>query len=280
MKTPISTVGVLIVLIMPVSAKEITNEIVMAEQGTVQLISIPQVSPGMDIWGNRYAATKIVLRSSDSEAKFTTFEGISFISSTMIGMFAGSETFSSLHQVWLESPFGRPTIDLDDFDPSLYHPDWVAWDSHLLMFRSDVGGGGGGGFDGIMETNDNSTRISLPALIVNRTTILSETGNGDILMGDTDAFFLKVSVQAAEVDLAYLVTVDDINANNAIQMSVGVFGRNLNSANPDDNVSFGFVEPLFVLFSPEPTAISMILITVGSLMLFRRKFNGNATKRA
>ena len=109
-------------------------EILLAELGGVQMMTIPQGSPGPGL-----LATKVVLRT-DAANKLVTYENIK-----ITGL---------VHQTWLPGAFGGPpgpTPFVDSPGWGQLPPEWMSADSHILISPSMVAGGAGGSHGGIGE---------------------------------------------------------------------------------------------------------------------------------
>lgn len=222
--------------------------LVFAELGGVQLVAIPQPSPG-----GGFLATKIEARSIIPGESIVTLENI---------------RISGAHHVWASdgtqppggTAKGRPTAGPD------FHDNWISYDSHLLITEDMVGGGAGGSYTGIVETNDGSTTeaLSLPPVLDGQVPALS--GFGPIAMQDpSDAFFLKPEFQTETLDLAYVVTSG--TSDMPVELVVGILGsEHLRAA-------FGYGEngaiPIPFLI-PEPSTISLLMVIFVALSLYAR----------
>jgi hypothetical protein len=263
MKKQLTTLGVFCALFVAVTTARAQDiEIVLAELGGVQMISIPQPNPAAGV-----LATKVVLRATDPSASLVTFENLAIR--------------GDVHQAWLSGPFGTPTAKGAPQAGATYDAAWIPFDSYVIITDDQVGGGAGGSYGGINETNDGSTpavAAMLPLLTPGDFPAL--TGIGDIAMGDpTDAFFLKPEFQNAELELAYLVTPEAPvgGVDGGVTVTLGVLGAGIIDSGQPGGASFGFNgnEPVVVQFVPEP-ATGLMAGMLASLVLLgiRRRRNG------
>jgi hypothetical protein len=100
------------------------DEIIFAELGGVQLVSIPQPSPG-----DGFRATIIQVRAADPSHEVVTFENLSII--------------GNAHHVWPERELPQE-FDAYEFaklpEPdSTYPVEWLSFDSHILLTYGMIG---------------------------------------------------------------------------------------------------------------------------------------------
>lgn len=234
------------------------DEIVFAERGGVQLVSVLQPSPGPGL-----LATNVVVRSLDPDHQVVTFENLSFQ--------------GDVHQVWPDDfSFACPSCHAKPPEPgSDYGSDWSAYDSHLVI-HIDMVGAEQGGYIAISETNDGSTSTTVGAglstiSINDDLTIHPRTGFGDIRMRDTtDAFYVVPQYQTNSVDLAYVVTH---NQNPNVLMTVGILGDGFVHAGQPGGADFGIRgnPPVVIPFVPEPRSRWAFLVAIAGWQLMFRK---------
>lgn len=178
-----------------------TNDgrIVFAQNDNLRLVSVPETNPTLAARGLR--ATKVIIETIDPEAKIVTFTGMEF---------AGD-----LHQTWVLEQ-STPSVPTPG---ATFLPEWVQYDSHLLITADMVGGEGGGGFTGIVETNDASAPAGeIPGEVFG---VSATVGLGSIAMRtETDAFFLDVDFRFNALELARIV----IPAEGSATMTAEILG--------------------------------------------------------
>lgn len=212
---------------------------VFAEWNGVQLLSIPQPSPG-----EGFIATKIQARSVDTRLPLVTYTGLSI---------------SNAHQTWLDSPF--QSANGNALGPPVagptYAPEWVPYDSHLLIRPETVGGEVLQSYFGITETNDGTSPASGSLPTIMDDTISALTGYGQIEMPDlTGGFFVLPEFQHHTHDVAYLVTRAD--GSQEVELSVGILGGGELSAFFGSIPKQPVAEPLIVPFASFADRISSI----------------------
>lgn len=228
------------------------QEILLSALGGVEVYSVPQPAPA-----GGFVATKILLRTSDSNAKIVTFENI--------------KISGDVHQVF-DSVVMDPTPNADTVgDSALFNGAWGVFDSHLLITPDMVRGEAGNGYSGIFETNNGAFgNGGLPPSSGGSDAM---TGIGDLTMvNQTDAFFLDTPFQSNEVEYAYLVTPAGTAGGNVF-LTLGVLGDGIVNSGDPGGASFGFNgnEPVLVQFIPEPaTGLLVALAGIGLLAIRQR----------
>ena len=215
-------------------------EIVFAGRGGVELVSIPQPSPGDGL-----LATIVHFRTVDPAARIVTFEGFDFM--------------GNLHQVRLPVS-SNPTPNLDAWDreevSTEFSSTWMAYDSHILLKQQWLGGSAGCGFSCMVEANDESTT----GLLQPNSSPDTITGYGAIFRRNDNeaAFFVPTPRQQSEIEFAYLVVSAD---NPNILMNGAILGLGIENGEfgTTKGASFGFDEPILVPFVPEPSVATMLL---------------------
>ena len=234
------TIGIIVSLV-SVSVGADDGEILLAERGGLQVVSIPQPSPAPG-----FVSTHIELRALDPDAKLVTWTNV--------------KIEGRVHQTWLEGGLGQPTPNLDQVGAGpTYGEDWRALDSHLLLRNNMMGGCTGGCFQGISETNDG---LSLAHRYLNSIRpqpdieLRPRTGFGNIKMQrETDAFWIQ-DPQTHTMPYAQIVTdYDAINGPGEVHLTFGVLGERVINSGEVGGATFGFdgQEPVLVRFAvPEP----------------------------
>lgn len=165
------------------------SPIVVAESGPFRLLSTPQIAP------EGLRAAIISVETTNLDHRVVTIDNVALT--------------GDVHQVWLDHFFGSPTVTPDRVVESpVFHGEWTAADTHLLIAPSMVGGGAGGSYAGISEANDGSDPMQLgPKLPLTSAGFPPLVGIGELRSDfPTDAFFLDTPFQTNRVDVAYVVT--------------------------------------------------------------------------
>ena len=188
----------------------------IAESEAFRVLATPQFAP------DGLLATVISIETLNVTDRIVTLDNV---------VIAGD-----VHQIWTDI-IGMPTTNPDRLEVGpIFHEDWVAADTHLLIEPSMVGGGAGSGFF-VSEFNDGSDpkelAEELPLTIAGLGPLI---GVGDLRSAHpTDAFFFDTLFQSNAVDFAYVVTPFDGELGD-VRISLGIQGGD------DSNLPIGPVD--------------------------------------